>query len=71
MLLISESPYELVFGGEVAVLEQDTALGSLPQYLYKQDLKCVLVALFEYVLIIVHRSIKQPVINNKKQTGSS
>ena len=56
VLLITESPYELALGsfwwrkpGEVAVLEQDMAPLDLT---CKQDLKCVLVALFEYVFII-------------------
>ena len=58
---------------EVAVLEQDMAPLDLHLSTCKQDLKCVLVALFEYVFInrIIHRSIKQLVIKNIKQKGSS
>ena len=42
----------------------------LDLHLSKQDLKCVLVALLEYVFIrIVHRSITQLVIKNMKQKG--
>ena len=37
---------------EVAVLEQDMAPLNLHLSTCKQDLKCVLVALFEYVFII-------------------
>ena len=54
---------------EVAVLEQDMAPLDLHLSTCKQDLKCVLVALFHNR--IVHRSIKQLVIKNIKQKGSS
>ena len=39
-------------GAEVAVLEQDMAPLDLHLSICKQDLKCVLVALFGYVFII-------------------
>ena len=55
---------------KVAVLEQDMAPLDLHLSTCKQDLKCVLVALFDHNRI-VHRSIKQLVIKNIKQKGSS
>ena len=52
---------------EVAVLEKDMAPLDLHLSTCKQDLKCVLVALFDFHNRIVHISIKLLVIKNIKQ----